>query len=206
MSIAERFWRVDNLTSLEFEAFPKIPRLNRGMVITEKIDGTNACVAFNDDGTEMLCQSRNRAITPDADNAGFASWCHENRESLFNDLGPGRHFGEWWGRKIQRGYGLDDRRFSLFNTSRWYMNLGKGAEGGRLVRPFSTSNLGVVPLMYEGEFSNGVIREQVAFLRENGSQIAPGQPAEGVVVFLPAANQLFKVMCENDNIPKGAAA
>jgi hypothetical protein len=33
---------------MEFEAFPKIPRLKRDMVITEKIDGTNACVLIED--------------------------------------------------------------------------------------------------------------------------------------------------------------
>lgn len=33
-------------TGVNFEAFPKIPRLNRGMVITEKIDGTNAAVVI----------------------------------------------------------------------------------------------------------------------------------------------------------------
>lgn len=190
---------------MEFEAFPKIPRLNRGMVITEKIDGTNACVAFSDDGSEMLVQSRKRAITPDADNAGFAHWCCENRDSLWSDLGPGRHFGEWWGQKIQRGYGLDHKRFSLFNTSRWYQNLSEGGSGGRIVRSFETPNLGVVPLLHEGPFDHQWIDEWVTKLAEEGSLLpgAEGYSAEGVVVFLPAASQLFKVMCRNDDVPKG---
>ena len=34
-------------------------------------------------------------------------------------LVPGRHFGEWWGSGIQRGYGLDEKTFSLFNAYRW---------------------------------------------------------------------------------------
>ena len=31
-------------------------------------------------------------------------------------LGSGYHYGEWWGHKIQRGYGLKHRVFSLFQT------------------------------------------------------------------------------------------
>lgn len=191
---------------LEFEAFPKIPRLNRGMVITEKIDGTNACVVFSDDGSEMLVQSRNRAIEPGKDNAGFAAWCHENRDSLFADLGPGRHFGEWWGRGIQRNYGLDHKRFSLFNTGRWYTPAED--ESGRVHVEFSTTNLGVVPLIHEGPFDHRVIDTHVQMLKMFGSRAANfnGAPAEGVVVYLPAARQLFKVLCENDDIPKGVVA
>lgn len=186
---------------LEFEAFPKIPRLNRGMVITEKIDGTNACVVFSDDGSEMLVQSRNRVIEPGKDNAGFAAWCHENRDSLFADLGPGRHFGEWWGRKIQRGYNMDDRRFSLFNVTRW-------SDDEHRPVPFGTENLGVVPLIYKGAFDHEMIDIQVQALADQGSVLPGGEgyAAEGVVVYLPAARQLFKVMCHNDDIPKGSAA
>ncbi len=37
----------------------------------------------------------------------------DNKQSLY-DLGPGHHFGEWWGQGINRGYGLKERKFSLF--------------------------------------------------------------------------------------------
>src|SRR5690606_13561404 len=100
-----------------FTEFPKIPRLNRNIIVTEKIDGTNASIFIGEDG-EFLVGSRTRWITPEKDNFGFAAWAHENRDELMK-LGPGHHFGEWWGRGIQRGYGLNERRFSLFNTSRW---------------------------------------------------------------------------------------
>ena len=51
---------------------------------------------------------------------GFARWVETNRERLITLLGPGLHFGEWWGSGIQRGYGLTkgDKRFSLFNVER----------------------------------------------------------------------------------------
>jgi hypothetical protein len=91
---------------MEFQAFDKIPRLRRGCVITEKIDGTNAQVCFADDG-QMLVGSRNRWITPDNDNYGFARWCVENETEL-RKLGPGRHFGEWWGAGIQRRYNVPE--------------------------------------------------------------------------------------------------
>ncbi len=102
---------------MTFEGFPKMPRLMREVVVTEKIDGTNACVAISEDGSFQV-GSRRRWITPEKDNHGFAAWAHAHRDELMQ-LGPGRHFGEWWGRQIQRGYGLDERRFSLFNVARW---------------------------------------------------------------------------------------
>jgi hypothetical protein len=89
-----------------FEPFDKIPRLKRGCVVTEKIDGTNAQVYIPEDGGPMLVGSRNRWITPDNDNYGFARWAYENEAEL-RKLGPGRHFGEWWGSGIQRRYGID---------------------------------------------------------------------------------------------------
>ena len=38
----------------EFQPFPKIPRLSREIVITEKIDGTNAQILITDDGQRAL--------------------------------------------------------------------------------------------------------------------------------------------------------
>ena len=35
---------------MEYRPFTKIARLSREMVITEKIDGTNACVYIGEDG------------------------------------------------------------------------------------------------------------------------------------------------------------
>ena len=125
---------------MTFEAFAKIPRFNRPIVITEKIDGTNAQIFIEHealvyaDGSElpgfelakiddhiMFAGSRSRFLQPGKqDNYGFAAWAQTNAKELFK-LGPGRHFGEWWGSGIQRGYGLPrgEKRFSLFNVSRW---------------------------------------------------------------------------------------
>jgi hypothetical protein len=63
----------------------------------------------------------------------------EHRDDLLT-LGPGRHFGEWWGAGIQRRYGLTEKRFSLFNVTRW----GEA-------RPACCH---VVPTLYRGPFSD----------------------------------------------------
>ena len=80
---------------MEFTEFPKMARLSREVIVTEKIDGTNAQVCIGEDGS-MLAGSRTRWITPQDDNHGFAAWVEAHREELLT-LGPGRHFGEWWG-------------------------------------------------------------------------------------------------------------
>jgi len=195
---------------MEFEAFPKIPRLNRNMTITEKIDGTNACVIITEchpgeydayahptsDLRWLLgAQSRKRLINPTDDNMGFARWVWEHADSLAEDLGPGRHFGEWWGLGIQRGYGLDHKRFSLFNTKRW-----AAADGH-----FTTPNLHVVPVLDEYAFSTERIDDCVKALGDGGSCAAPGFPdPEGVVVYHHASGTMAKVTCKNDEKPKGA--
>lgn len=48
-----------------FAAFPSIARLCRDMIVTEKIDGTNAQVHITEDG-QVLAGSRSRWITPEA--------------------------------------------------------------------------------------------------------------------------------------------
>lgn len=174
-----------------FKAWPKIPRVeNRKEFYTEKIDGTNACIIileiplewviddkylinyiYIEDGEKskcygMWCQSRNKLIKPVEDNAGFAQWVFENRHELF-ELGEGYHYGEWWGKGIQRGYNQDRKRFSLFNTARW---------GEHNPQPKCCD---VVPTIHANS-----VEEAKAKLIENGSFAAPGfMNVEGVVVF-----------------------
>lgn len=166
---------------LPFVAFPSIPRLNKaGCVVSEKIDGTNAQVFVMDDGT-VLAGSRNRWITPEADNFGFATWVKDHEAEL-RELGPGQHFGEWWGAGIQRRYGLAEKRFSLFNTARW--------ADERSVRPVCCH---VVPVLYAGPFDTARIEEAFTLLGALGSTAAPGfMDPEGIVVFHTASRTLFK--------------
>ena len=171
-----------------FEEFPKIPRLKRDIIITEKIDGTNAQVFIAEDGT-MRFGSRSRWITPEEDNYGFARWATEHADGL-RELGPGRHFGEWWGAGIQRRYGLTEKRFSLFNAGRWTAET-------------VPSCCHIVPILYEGKFNTDAVESALSSLREAGSIAAPGfTNPEGVVVYVAAARSYFKVTLEKDDEPK----
>lgn len=174
----------------EFVPFPKIPRLRRGCVITEKIDGTNAQVHISDDGQLLSVGSRNRHITPQSDNYGFARWVHENLETVLK-LGPGRHFGEWYGSGINRTYGLKEKRFALFNSARWNKdNL--------------PPSIGVVPVLYDGDFSDEAVRQTLNALKFGGSVAVPGwMKPEGVVVYMKSSGHLYKVLADNDELPKG---
>lgn len=193
--------------SMEFVEFPKMPRLSREVIVTEKIDGTNAQVTIVElegfaaplppvvwqrDGLAMYAGSRSRWITPETDNFGFATWVRDNAEDLVK-LGPGSHFGEWWGAGIQRRYGLTEKRFSLFNVDRW------GQE-----RPACCH---VVPILYRGLFDTAEINAALRRLEEHGSYAAPGfMNPEGVVVFHVAGRIGFKKTIEKDELPKGLAA
>ena len=179
----------------EFKPFAKIARYSRGMVVTEKIDGTNAQVFIGEDG-EFLIGSRTRWITPEADNFGFAKWAIEHKEELLQ-LGPGQHFGEWWGAGIQRRYGLTEKRFSLFNVGRW-----RDDEGN--TKPELPCCCGVVPVLYRGPISDSAIAGIMDELLSDGSQAAPGfMEPEGIVIFHTAARVMFKKTLKNDEGGKG---
>jgi hypothetical protein len=180
-------------TNVEFKPWAKIARLNREWIITEKIDGTNGVVHVADDGT-VTAGSRNRWIGPGDDGFGFAAWVRDHAAEL-RDLGPGYHYGEWWGSGIQRRYGLTEKRFSLFNVSRWGES-----------RPACCH---VVPVLDRTATATGLAISVVALieaLRVDGSLAAPGfMKPEGIVAFHTASGALFKVTLEKDEAPKGAA-
>lgn len=188
---------------MEFQEFPKMARWSREVVVTEKIDGTNAQIFIGEDGT-FLTGSRTRWITPDQDNYGFSAWAHQHKDELMQ-LGPGRHFGEWWGAGIQRRYGQEEKRFSLFNVGRWYDP--KDCQGedisGRVAVPDCCR---VVPVLAKGVLEPGLIEACVSLLAERGSYAAPGfMDPEGVVLFHIAAGIGFKKTIKKDEVPKALA-
>lgn len=167
------------ITVLEFKPWPKIVRVEnrRSPIFTEKIDGTNACVVITDDG-QIGAQSRTRLITPEADNFGFARWVHENAQELLK-MGPGHHFGEWWGLGIQRGYDQSEKRFSLFNTRRWGPH-----------NPNTPACCSVVPTLPASS-----IEEVKELLIKHGSFAAPGfMNVEGAVMYEPDTDTCFKII------------
>jgi hypothetical protein len=220
-----------------FIEFPKMARLSREVIITEKIDGTNASVCIVsgsmvthpeavahrfDSVTQtdlvMLAGSRTRWITPADDNFGFARWVADNAEALWA-LGEGAHFGEWWGSGIQRGYGLPkgEKRFSLFNVSRWVL---AGQTPGVRSKAWDNATktwketmqdvlpacCGLVPVLYRGDFTQAAWENSLTALTTVGSVAAPGfMKPEGIVVFHTAAMVGFKKTIEKDDKPKGAS-
>jgi hypothetical protein len=198
------------MSNIEFEEFPKIARLSRECVITEKIDGTNAQIWISDDSTIIQAGSRNRWLSPDADNFGFHKWVFEHAEELLK-LGPGRHFGEWWGQGIQRGYGLTEKRFSLFNTTRWCAHKAepKPIKNGDPKAPVKMQERApacchLVPEMYRGVFKTDYVEDCLANLFHHGSNAAPGfMNPEGVVIYHAAAGIGFKKTIHKDEVPKG---
>lgn len=193
-----------------FEEFQKIPRLKREVTITEKMDGTNAQIAIfpiqsieqlkssledplclkiihgeetGDSPLAVYAGSRTRWIKPGktSDNFGFAQWVVENIDEL-RKLGAGRHYGEWYGRGIQRSYDLEGRRFALFNTARWNNNA---------LRPACCD---VVPVIATQDSD-----EAMQLLAESGSLAVPGwMNPEGIIVYHSASRQLYKRTFDQD--------
>lgn len=181
-----------------FKKYPKTPRLSSEVVITEKIDGTSSAVGiYRQDEVDVdsitplttvitidgeiytvWAQSRNRCLTLEHDNFGFAAWVEENSAQLAETLGRGLHYGEWFGKGIQRGYGLDDRHFWLFDGYRYAKMLATAYTRGHM-----PEELDVVPLLGQGEFSSERVDAVLAQLVVEGSQVGPGAgDAEGVIV------------------------
>lgn len=212
----------------EFVEWPKTKRLFRDIVVTEKLDGTNSAIHITK-GAEVefptvtleahplrageffvdghiwyvTAQSRRRIITPGktTDNYGFAGWVYDNAADLVRILGEGLHFGEWWGQGIQRNYGMEDRRFSLFNTERYdHLNHDDAAI-------FDGSRVNTVPVLYQGVFDQDVIEGQLRELREYGSFAAPGfMNPEGICVFHSQTRNVYKVTLDNNDAGKWEAA
>ncbi|MDR6794832.1 hypothetical protein J2X12_002843 [Pseudarthrobacter oxydans] len=207
---------------VEFKEWPKTPRLFREIVVTEKLDGTNAAVQILElatldhivkadgtvelydpqpiavvDGFAVYAQSRNRLIFPGktTDNYGFAGWVENNAASLVEDLGEGIHYGEWWGQGVARKYNAKVKTFSLFNVAR-YADV-----------TFTTPNLGIVPVLYEGENNTAAIEAALTLLGAGGSVASPGfMNPEGVIVFHSASRQVFKVTLDSNDQGKWQAA
>lgn len=201
-----------NNDPIPFLEFPKIYRLSREVIVTEKIDGTSGTIYIGEAG-EFLIGSRNRWITPEDDNYGFARWCMERKEALLT-LGPGWHRGEFWGGGIQRGYGLrgSDKRFSMFNVARW-------CEHGQVPRRIETADplvekyqemlpvcVELVPVLYRGLFTTEACEHALEHLRINGSVAVSGYGRpEGIVIYHVAGNVSFKKTAEKDDEWKGKA-
>jgi len=171
-------------TTAEFEAWPKIPRsILGGVVITEKMDGTNACVIIKD-GEVVGVQSRKKMINvgKDNDNYGFASYVSQNEE-MFLALGDGRHYGEWVGLGINKNpHGFDKKYFYLFNTIRW----------GEHNQP--PEGIKVVKVLHSGDYASQIINDIMEGLLVSSRDA--GYKPEGIVVYFPKLKSMEKYTFE----------
>lgn len=124
---------------------------------TVKIHGTNAGVGYDYDSKKLWVQSRNRVIAVGDDNAGFAAFVDENKESFIgffeNQIkgGTGKAiiFGEWYGPSVQKGVGvssLPDKRFTIFDFGD--VHEGEFASTQMFMRPDDFPNNDRVDLIY----------------------------------------------------------
>ena len=168
---------------IEFKAWPKIGRDDPYTVtITEKMDGTNACIII-EDGAVVGVQSRKRLITPEDDNYGFAGWVERNNDELLG-LGDGYHYGEWAGLGIQKNpHGLKEKQFFLFNTFRWNPD-----------NPNLPECCSVVRVLFQGRMNADTVDNlMMGLLLESG----PGLEPEGVVVYYHAFRGYSKTTFKN---------
>jgi hypothetical protein len=201
--------------AVEFKEWPKTTRLFRDIVVTEKIDGTNAAIGVAEiepgdehdtnvidivsvNGTlyKVWAQSRSRIITPGkaTDNYGFAGWVAEHAYELAVHLEEGLHFGEWWGSGIQRGYGLTkgDKRFSLFNVDRF-----------QSIDIPTNGLLDTVPFLYSGVMDTAEIAGALSDLAKTGSVAAEGyMNPEGVCIYHTASRLVQKATLDNNDLGK----
>lgn len=96
---------------------------------TVKLHGTNSSVVFSNDGSHVF-QSRERELTLESDNAGFAMWGERNITDLretYDNVKNSQNvnfekvviFGEWCGGSIQKGVALNQlqKMFVVFNIT-----------------------------------------------------------------------------------------
>lgn len=179
-----------------FRSWGSTERFHKGLYVTEKIDGTNGCIAIG--YGKVVAQSRKRSITPDNDNYGFAKWVHDNAGVLEDTLGIGYHYGEWYGEGIQKNpLGIKGRHFGLFNA--WHWNRPELRDSLDMV-----PGLTVVPTLFDGtKFDADIMTlpRIMADLRDFGSAVEGskfGTP-EGIIVWHRGTNTRYKILLENDN-------
>lgn len=208
---------------MSYPSFPSIERLeNIYCVITEKIDGTNGLIEIRKDSeikvkdveniipsltydtkTVVKFGSRNRYLSYQDDNAGFANFYRHytvrfedmakdiiivsNQEAnQTNDIPTEKYplqiYGEWFGQTIQRQYGLKDKFFMPFST--FYAE--------KLIE-YQVPNIIKPTVLYTGKFDWAVAEGLMHSLLLNGSQVIPGfMRPEGIVIHFPKYNFRLK--------------
>lgn len=102
---------------------------------TVKLHGTNAAIGYSkQDG--LWCQSRERILSIEKDNAGFAFWVESHKEYFEKTLNIDAFFaydaiivyGEWAGGNIQKGVGVAELEKSFYPFYLEYLKDGEAVE------------------------------------------------------------------------------
>lgn len=195
----------------EFKGWGSTTRENKNKTVTEKIDGTNACIVIYDG--KVTAQSRKRVITPDDDNYGFARWVYDNAGVLMDTLGFGYHYGEWFGEGIQKNpLGIEGKRFALFHATKY-----TEANGYELNK---VDGLETVPLLHHGQCDVWTIPDIMADLQDFGSKVVGAArhvyessiiegftydravAAEGIIIWNNETKTRTKMLLEGDAFHK----
>lgn len=153
----------------EFISYGKTHRFNRDeakwavgaeVVITEKVDGTNALVYVDKNKGLVLAGSKEKWLVEGVnDNFDFLQYVNKNKEYLMYSLKDGYNYGEYWGPGVGRSYNQEERFFSPFDGS------------------------GAIPVLYRGKLSLEVLDSLVEDLTLNGSKLVLGyMHPEGLVI------------------------
>jgi hypothetical protein len=94
-----------------------------------KLHGCNTSIVYDWATGDLYAQSRNRIITPQDDQYGFAAWVNKNREALIpsaddiadyeiDEFDKTVIYGEWCGKGIQRGAAISriERSWFIFDA------------------------------------------------------------------------------------------
>lgn len=191
----------------QFKGWGSTTRENKNKTITEKLDGTNACIVAQDG--KVTAQSRKRIITPDDDNFGFAKWVYDNAGALLDTLGYGYHYGEWFGEGIQKNpLGIEGKRFALFHATKYTED--NGYELNKV------DGLETVPLLHHGQCDLFTIPQIMTDLDSYGSKVKGAKlvaqgydfqqdeyaAAEGIIIWNNETKTRTKMLLENDAFHK----
>jgi len=122
---------------------------------TVKLHGTNAAIGYSkQDG--LWCQSRERILSIEKDNAGFAFWVESNKGHFENQLSlitvySEAHdkyishdtvimYGEWAGGNIQKGVGLSETNKAFYPFYLEYLEKGEVVEKAILLYGLTQDN------------------------------------------------------------------
>ena len=130
------------LTGLDSDGNPTFdynkPKPTITFTQTVKIHGTNAGIGLTTDG-KFFQQSRNRLISIESDNAGFANWCEDSSRKPFlirylsdvlysapidnsNPITQVVLFGEFAGKGIMKGVAVSEIEKSFFAFGLYYLH------------------------------------------------------------------------------------